>query len=196
MRSTPSAILAACLGCLVLSGCFKGVPDPQVSALDAKYMALTPQAEIDPHYARYQMDDPTGEAPGTIVVETKQRQLYFVLPGKQAIRYGVTVGDEAYGWTGTARVDHKAEWPTWNPPAEMIKRWPHVRRTEGGPNSPLGARALYLFQGNKDTLYRIHGTNEPEKIGQAASSGCIRMRNMDVVDLYNRVPVGATVIVR
>ena len=187
---------AACLGLTLLSSCFSVVPDPQVSALDAKYMALVPQAEIDPHFARYQITDPTGEAPGTIVVETKQRQLYLVLPGKKAIRYGVTVGDEAFGWTGAADIARKAERPAWNPPAEMKVRWPHVHAGEGGPNSPMGARALYLHQGSKDTLYRIHGTNEPEKIGQAASSGCIRMRNMDVVDLYNRAPVGTRVIVR
>ena len=193
----PTLSLAAALGALLgLSGCFSTVPDPQVSALDAKYMALIPDAPIDPHYARYQITDPTGEAPGTIVVETKERQLYLVLPGKKAIRYGVAVGDEAYGWTGLADVQRKAEWPNWNPPADMIARWPHVHAVSGGPNSPLGARALYLYQGNKDTLYRIHGTNEPEKIGQAVSSGCIRMRNLDVVDLYNRVPVGAKVIVR
>ena len=112
------------------------------------------------------------------------------------MRYGVTVGDEAFGWTGAARVARKAEWPAWNPPAEMKQRWPHVRPVPGGPESPLGARALYLHAGNRDTLYRIHGTNEPEKIGRAASSGCIRMRNIDVVDLYNRVGVGTKVIVK
>ena len=119
-----------------------------------------------------------------------------MLPNRRAIRYGVAVGDEAFGWTGTATVQRKAEWPDWNPPAEMKKRWPHVHPVSGGPNSPLGARALYLFEGNRDTLYRIHGTNEPEKIGQAASSGCIRMRNIDVVELYNRVQPGTKVIVR
>ena len=181
---------------LLLAGCFQTVADPKVSELDAKYMALVPDAPIDPHYARYQINDPTGEPAGTIVVETKQRQLYFVLPGGKAIRYGVSVGDEAFGWTGAADVARKAEWPAWNPPAEMKQRWPHVHAVEGGPNSPLGARALYLHQNGRDTLYRIHGTNEPEKIGQAVSSGCIRMRNMDVVELYNRVPVGARVIVR
>lgn len=186
------------LGCaLLLAGCtFKGVPDPALSARDAEYMALVPEAEFDPHFARYEIADPTREAPGTIVVETKERQLYLVLPNGRAMRYGVSVGDEAYGWTGTARIDRKAEWPAWNPPAEMIKRWPHVHAMQGGPMNPLGARALYLSGHGRDTLYRIHGTNEPEKIGQAVSSGCIRMRNIDVVDLYNRVPVGATVIVR
>jgi lipoprotein-anchoring transpeptidase ErfK/SrfK len=188
--------LTAGLG-IALGGCqFKGVADPSLSKRDAEWMALMPQAEVDPIFARYEVDDPTGEKPGTIVVETKERQLYYVLPNRRAVRYGVAVGDEAFGWTGTAHVQRKAEWPDWNPPAEMKARWPHVHPVKGGPNSPLGARALYLFDGNKDTLYRIHGTNEPEKIGQAASSGCIRMRNIDVVELYNRVPVGTKVIVR
>jgi lipoprotein-anchoring transpeptidase ErfK/SrfK len=181
----------------VLAGCnFKGVPDPQVSARDAEWIAKVPKAEEDPRYARYMIDDPTGEAPGTIVVDTKERQLYLVQANKKAIRYGVAVGDEAYGWTGTANIARKAEWPDWNPPAEMKARWPHVQYTKGGPENPLGARALYLYEGNKDTLYRIHGTNEPEKIGYAVSSGCIRMRNIDVIDLYNRVPVNTKVIVR
>jgi len=182
---------------LALAGCnFKAVPDPSVSARDSEWMALTPQAETDPIYGRYVVDDPTGETPGTIVVDTKERQLYFVMPDRRAMRYGVTVGDEAFGWTGTARIARKAEWPSWNPPAEMKARWPHVRAMQGGPANPLGARALYLYEGDRDTLYRIHGTNEPEKIGQAASSGCIRMRNIDVIDLYNRVQTGARVVVR
>jgi Uncharacterized protein conserved in bacteria len=182
---------------LSLAGCnFKGVPDPDVSARDREWMSLVPQADVDPQYGRYLIDDPTGEPPGTIVVDQKSRLLYFVLPDRKAIRYGVAVGDEAYGWTGTAEVARKAEWPNWNPPAEMKARWPHVRFTEGGPDNPLGARALYLYENGRDTLYRIHGTNEPEKIGQAVSSGCIRMRNIDVIDLYNRTKVGARVIVK
>ena len=181
----------------VLAGCnYKGIPDPQVSARDAEWMARVPKAEDDPRFGRYVIDDPTGEAPGTIVVDTKERQLYLVQPNRKAIRYGVAVGDEAYGWTGTASIARKAEWPDWNPPAEMKARWPHVQYTKGGPDNPLGARALYLYEGNKDTLYRIHGTNEPEKIGHAVSSGCIRMRNIDVIDLYNRVPANTKVIVR
>jgi lipoprotein-anchoring transpeptidase ErfK/SrfK len=180
-----------------LAGCnFKSVPEPQVSARDAEWMARVPKAQEDMRYGRYLIDDPTGETPGTIVVDTKERFLYYVMPGKKAIRYGVAVGDEAYGWTGTAQVARKAEWPDWNPPAEMKARWPHVRFTKGGPENPLGARALYLYEGNKDTLYRIHGTNEPEKIGLAVSSGCIRMRNIDVIDLYNRTEPGTKVIVR
>jgi lipoprotein-anchoring transpeptidase ErfK/SrfK len=192
------SLLTAALGAaLALAGCqFKGVADPSLTKRDVEWMALMPQADIDPIFARYEVNDPTGEKPGTIVVETKERQLYYVLPNRRAIRYGVAVGDEAFGWTGTATVQRKAEWPDWNPPAEMKKRWPHVHPVSGGPNSPLGARALYLFEGNRDTLYRIHGTNEPEKIGQAASSGCIRMRNIDVVELYSRVQPGTKVIVR
>jgi lipoprotein-anchoring transpeptidase ErfK/SrfK len=182
---------------VALAGCtYKGVPDPQVSARDTELMAQIPPAQEEPRNGRYVVDDPTGEAPGTIVVDTKQRFLYLVQDGKKAIRYGVAVGDEAYGWTGTSRIARKAEWPDWNPPAEMKARWPHVQFTKGGPNNPLGARALYLYEGNRDTLYRIHGTNEPEKIGQAVSSGCIRMRNIDVIDLYNRVSMNTKVIVR
>lgn len=192
--SGPLVLLAAAVA---ISGCtFKGVPEPEVSTRDSEWMALIPKAQEDLRYGRYLMDDSTGEQPGTIVVDTKERFLYYVLPGKKVIRYGVAVGDEAYGWTGTARMARKAEWPDWNPPAEMKIRWPHVKHTKGGPDNPLGARALYLYEGNKDTLYRIHGTNEPEKIGQAVSSGCIRMRNIDVIDLYNRVALDAKVIVR
>jgi lipoprotein-anchoring transpeptidase ErfK/SrfK len=186
-----------CAAGFLLAGCrYEGVPDPSLSVRDAEWMAMIPPAEQDLRLERYRIDDPTGEQPGTIVVDTTERFLYLVLPDRKAIRYGVAVGDEAYGWTGTARIARKAEWPDWNPPAEMVARWPHVHPTKGGPNNPLGARALYLYDGNRDTLYRIHGTNEPEKIGHAVSSGCIRMRNIDVVDLFNRVAPNAKVIVR
>jgi lipoprotein-anchoring transpeptidase ErfK/SrfK len=178
------------------------VPDPSLSARDAELVAKVPVAEIDRQFERYEVDDPTGEAPGTIVVDTPGRYLYYVLPNRRAIRYGVAVGEEAHGWTGVATMARKAEWPRWMPPADMLKRWPHLLPTaqagglDGGPDNPLGARALYLYQNNRDTLYRIHGTNEPHKIGQAVSSGCIRMRNIDVIDLYNRAAIGAKVIVR
>ncbi|WP_414471795.1 L,D-transpeptidase [Microvirga sp. M2] len=196
MRLSSLVFLVATMAA-ALAGCnYKGVPDPQVSARDAEWMAQIPPAQEEPRNARYIVDDPTGEAPGTIVIDTKERLLYLVQDGRKAIRYGVAVGDEAYGWTGTSRIARKAEWPNWNPPAEMKARWPHVHAMTGGPANPLGARALYLFEGNRDTLYRIHGTNEPEKIGQAVSSGCIRMRNIDVIDLYNRVALNTTVIVR
>jgi lipoprotein-anchoring transpeptidase ErfK/SrfK len=186
----------------VLGGCrYESFADPNISHLDAEYIAQVPNFPVDRQYERYRIDDPTGEAPGTIVIDTKNNFLYLVEANKKAIRYGVATGSEAAGWTGTARIGKKAEWPHWMPPADMLERWPHLKPTAdagglpGGPDNPLGARALYLFEGEKDTLYRIHGTNEPEKIGHSVSSGCIRMRNIDVIDLYNRVPLGTRVVV-
>jgi lipoprotein-anchoring transpeptidase ErfK/SrfK len=176
--------------------------DPAVSALDADYIAKVPDFQVGRQYERYRVDDPTGEIPGTIVIDTHDNYLYFVEPNKKAIRYGVATGSEAAGWTGVARVGRKAEWPHWMPPADMLERWPHLKPTAdagglpGGPDNPLGARALYLYDGNKDTLYRIHGTNEPEQIGHSVSSGCIRMRNIDVIDLYNWVPIDTRVVVK
>ena len=131
--------------------------------------------------------------PGTIVISTRERRLYLVTGNGQAIRYGIGVGRDGFRWGGVHRVTAKKEWPSWTPPAQMLKRRPDLPRfMKGGPDNPLGARALYLGS----TLYRIHGSNEPETIGQAVSSGCFRMVNDDVVDLYDRVNVGATVIVR
>ena len=186
----------------LLGGCYSTVPDPAVSKKDADFLALVPKAQVGMQFERYRVDDPTGEAPGTIVVDTRDKYLYFVEPGRKAIRYGVSTGQEAYGWTGTARVGRKAEWPHWMPPPDMLQRWPHLMPTAragglpGGPDNPLGSRALYLYSGNKDTMYRIHGTNEPEKIGQGVSSGCIRLRDIDAIDLYNRVKVGTKVVVK
>jgi len=189
------AVTAA--ACVTLGACaYDTTPDPVLSSRDAEFMALIPNATPDKLYSRYMVDNPTGEPEGTIVVETKQRLLYFTLPGGKAMRYGVALGRDGYGWTGEAVVHHKAEWPDWNPPADMIARWPQVRKTKGGWTNPLGARALYLFQNGKDTMFRIHGTNEPEKIGRGVSSGCIRMLNIEVIDLYNRVPAGTRVVVR
>jgi lipoprotein-anchoring transpeptidase ErfK/SrfK len=132
-------------------------------------------------------------APGTIIISTSQRRLYYVLGDGKAIRYAIAVGKEGYAWSGTNSVSSKREWPDWTPTAEMRKRDPKLPvHMAGGPNNPLGARALYL--GN--TLYRVHGTNEPWYMGTARSSGCIRMTNEDVIDLYNRTKIGATVIVR
>jgi lipoprotein-anchoring transpeptidase ErfK/SrfK len=131
-------------------------------------------------------------APGTILVSSKERRLYFVLPEGKAIRYGVGVGRPGFEWGGAQTVSTKREWPSWTPPSEMLKRRPDLpRHMVGGPENPLGARAMYLGS----SLYRIHGSNEPDTIGQAVSSGCIRMTNDDVVDLYERVKVGARVIV-
>ena len=194
---SPAKALIAFAATLALGACqYRGVPSPSLQGRDAEWTALTPHFEHHVTQLPWEVQDPTGEAPGTVVVDTKERYLYLVLPDKRAIRYAVAVGDEAFGWTGTAMIARKAEWPNWTPPPEMVRRWPHVRFTSGGPENPLGARALYLYQGGRDTLYRIHGTNEPDKIGLAVSSGCIRMRNEDVIDLYNRVPVGAKVIVK
>jgi lipoprotein-anchoring transpeptidase ErfK/SrfK len=131
--------------------------------------------------------------PGTILVNTAERRLYLMLGNGQALRYGIGVGRDGFRWGGTHRITAKKEWPEWTPPAQMIARRPDLpRHMKGGEDNPLGARAMYLGS----TLYRIHGSNEPETIGQAVSSGCFRMTNEDVIDLYNRVAVGATVIVK
>ena len=130
--------------------------------------------------------------PGTIVINTSERRLYLILPGHEALKYGVGVGRPGFTWAGQSRIANKREWPDWTPPAQMLKRRPDLpRHMEGGIDNPLGARAMYIA----GTLYRIHGSNEPDTIGQAVSSGCIRMTNDDVVDLYNRVKVGAPVVV-
>jgi lipoprotein-anchoring transpeptidase ErfK/SrfK len=164
-----------------------------------------PLSRIDPRYLRARVAYPTREPPGTIIVDPRQRYLYHVLEGGRAIRYGVGVGREGFGWSGTAEIKNKQEWPDWYPPKEMVQRQPEIRRqlTElqsglgvpGGPRNPLGARALYLWQNNKDTLYRIHGTVEPWTIGTSVSSGCIRMINQDVIDLYDRTALGTKVVV-
>jgi lipoprotein-anchoring transpeptidase ErfK/SrfK len=152
---------------------------------------------IDPVYLPQTVSYNGSQAPGTIIIDTNDRFLYLVEPGGQARRYGVGVGKEGFSWTGTEKISRKAEWPSWRPPAEMIARERKKGRIlpihmEGGVNNPLGARALYLGS----TLYRIHGTNQPWTIGQAVSSGCIRMRNEDVMELYTRVNVGTKVIVK
>jgi lipoprotein-anchoring transpeptidase ErfK/SrfK len=156
-------------------------------------------ATIQPQFRRQIVRDPTGEKPGTIVVDPAQRYLYLVMDDGRARRYGIGVGRQGFGWSGNAVVGMKRTWPKWYPPPEMQARDERAREfangMEGGPNNPLGARALYLFQGGRDTLYRIHGTNEPQSIGRAVSSGCIRMLNADVIDLYDRVPTGTKVVV-
>jgi lipoprotein-anchoring transpeptidase ErfK/SrfK len=142
----------------------------------------------------------TDEAPGTIVIDTKGPFLYFVEPDGMATRYGIAIGREGFGWTGTGTIARTARWPRWTPPPEMIKRDPSLERWRdgqaGGPANPLGARALYIHFGGRDSGYRIHGTNQPNSIGWAASSGCFRMLNQDVIDLNDRVAIGAKVVVR
>lgn len=157
--------------------------------------------QLDPRFYRQLVSLPptVPDAPGTIVVDPDNRFLYLVGEGAQAIRYGIGVGREGFSWSGVATVARKVEWPTWTPPKEMVDRDPKAAPfADGMPASldnPLGARAMYLFQGEQDTLYRIHGTNEPSSIGGAVSSGCIRMLNQDVIDLYLRVPEGTKVMV-
>jgi lipoprotein-anchoring transpeptidase ErfK/SrfK len=145
---------------------------------------------IDPQFARQVVAYSGSQRPGTIVIDTPSHHLYLVQPGGQAIRYGIGVGRPGFAWSGLKTVSQKKEWPDWTPPPEMLKRRPDLpRHMEGGPQNPLGARALYLGS----SLYRIHGTNEPHTIGQSVSSGCIRMMNEDVIDLYERAPVGTRV---
>jgi lipoprotein-anchoring transpeptidase ErfK/SrfK len=148
--------------------------------------------EMSPRLRRQMVDYPTKEAPGTIVIDTPNTYLYLVLGHAKALRYGIGVGREGFTWSGTERVSRMSEWPDWYPPQEMIARQPYLpRMMAGGSGNPLGARALYL--GN--TLYRIHGTNQPSTIGQTVSSGCIRLTNEDIEDLYSRVTVGTRVVV-
>jgi lipoprotein-anchoring transpeptidase ErfK/SrfK len=142
---------------------------------------------------REEVDYPNARPAGTIIVNTSQRRLYYLLGGGRAIRYGIAVGMEGYGWTGVSTVAAKREWPDWTPTPDILRRLPNLpRHMVGGRDNPLGARALYLG----DTLYRIHGTNEPWKLGGNVSSGCIRLSNDDIIDLYNRTRIGATVIVQ
>ena len=190
------------LPALLLGGCIQSTLAPSSNATftpkDRQLLAHPPYAQvtIPETYRRHIVDYTRKEQPGTILIDTDGRYLYYVLPQGKAIRYGVTVGEEALAWSGVATVGRKAEWPDWIPTPEIQARLgPYPKRIPGGPANPLGARALYLYEGNKDTLYRIHGTNQPEYIGQAISSGCIRMTNEDVIDLVNRVKLGAIVVV-
>ena len=150
-------------------------------------------ALFGPSIARAVVSYPTNQKPGTIVVSTAQRRLYLVLGNGQALSYAIAVGMAGYAWSGVSQITDKREWPDWTPPDQMLRRRPDLpHHMAGGPDNPMGARGIYLGA----SLYRIHGSNEPDKIGQAVSSGCIRLTNEDVIDLYNRVRIGATVIVQ
>lgn len=158
------------------------------------------RGQVPEKYARKVISYQTRQAPGTIIIDPDEHYLYFVLENGKAIRYGVGVGRDGFGWHGTVRIGRKAEWPGWTPPPEMIARESKKgiilpAHMKGGIKNPLGARALYLYNGSGDTAYRIHGSNEPWTIGQNVSSGCFRMINKDVMDLYKRAKVGAKVIV-
>jgi lipoprotein-anchoring transpeptidase ErfK/SrfK len=169
------------------------VPGRRMAALGEPLEAERPiERVIDPRFRKQEVAYDGPHKPGTIIIDTPQRFLFLVQPGGRALRYGIGVGRPGFSWAGLKSVSRKAEWPSWTPPAEMLRRRPDLPRfMTGGPDNPMGARALYLGS----SLYRIHGTNEPNTIGQAVSSGCIRMTNDDVTDLYERVRVGAKVLV-
>ncbi len=156
-------------------------------------------SQVDPMYVRHLVDHDTGERPGTIVVDTGHRVLYLTLGEGRALRYGVGIGRAGFAWSGRAVVAWKREWPTWTPPAEMIEREPELEQWRNGMppglENPLGARALYIFDDGVDTLYRLHGTMEARSIGKAVSSGCVRLLNQDVIDLYARVPTPVPILV-
>lgn len=162
-----------------------------------------PYKEIDPRYYRQQVLDPSGEAPGTIVVDTPSRFLYLVQPGGTAMRYGVGIGRDGFAWQGNGIIQWRQKWPRWKPPNEMVARQPELAKysiknggMEPGLKNPLGARALYIFSGGHDILYRLHGNPQWRSIGKAVSSGCVRLLNQDIIDLYERVPIKAPIVVK
>jgi lipoprotein-anchoring transpeptidase ErfK/SrfK len=184
------------------------VPEDVAAIAREMYAALPseafpiPAVDIDhlhPEYYRRLVDYDTVEQAGTVVVETHNRFLYLVLPEGKAVRYGVGIGRQGFTWSGRGTIQFKREWPTWTPPAEMIARQPELEEHRNGMapglDNPLGTRALYIFQNGADTLYRVHGSGEVASIGRAVSSGCVRLLNQDVIDLYNRVPVPSPIVV-
>jgi lipoprotein-anchoring transpeptidase ErfK/SrfK len=187
------AIATASLACLSAASAQPVAP----TDMDGRYTGGAPLGKFYSMYGvspvpRTTVSYPSNDKPGSIVINTKERRLYYILGEGRAIRYGIGVGRDGFTWGGVKTVTAKREWPDWTPPAQMLKRRPDLpRHMPGGPENPLGARAMYLGS----TLYRIHGSNEPETIGQAVSSGCFRMTNDDVIDLYGRVQVGAKVTV-
>jgi lipoprotein-anchoring transpeptidase ErfK/SrfK len=187
---------------LLAGGCMQSTLEPSSDAnmtpRDKKLLASAPyeQAMIPQPYRRHIVDYHRKEAAGTIVIDSDARYLYYVIEKGKAIRYGVTVGEDALAFSGVAKVGRKEEWPAWVPTSDIKKRLGNIPAyVAPGPHNPMGARALYVFDGAKDTLYRVHGTNQPEYIGHAISSGCIRLTNEDVIDLFNRVKVGSPVVV-
>ncbi|HVK91022.1 MAG TPA: L,D-transpeptidase [Mycoplana sp.] len=182
-------LLMGSLG-LVLAGC------TSISQPSSSPYAFT-SYRVEPRYQRTRVAYGGGEPPGTIIVNTSERYLYLVEGGGRAMRYGVAVGEEGLNFKGVASIGRKAEWPSWRPTADMIRRKPRLQEfaagVDGGPHNPLGAAALYLYSGGRDTMYRLHGTNEPWLIGHAVSNGCVRLTNDDIVDLYSRCPIGTRV---
>jgi lipoprotein-anchoring transpeptidase ErfK/SrfK len=200
-----AALGALAIGLVAFSGAASAAPFPLFPFIAEPPTQLAPPvvqsapsqdenatAELPARLKRQIVNYPTREAPGTIIIDTPNTYLYYVLGGGQAIRYGIGVGRDGFTWSGVQSITKKAEWPDWTPPPEMIARQPYLpRHMAGGPGNPLGARAMYLG----GTVYRIHGTNAPGTIGTHVSSGCIRLTNQDVADLYSRVNVGTRVIV-
>ena len=186
-------------GCSTVGGTFYTASYSSVT--DAGYVVpAIPSEKIQPQYRRQIVKYPTDEKPGTIIVDTREKFLYLIMPEGKAMRYGIGVGRDGFEWSGTARIAMKREWPTWTPPSAMIKRQPELAKYRNGMDpglrNPLGARALYLYNKGGDTGYRLHGTPEWWSIGKAMSSGCIRLMNQDIMDLYDRTEQGAKVIVK
>jgi lipoprotein-anchoring transpeptidase ErfK/SrfK len=204
---------------LAVSGCtMAGAPPPVVQPTEPGFgdfatmygpmvdegyqLPAIPIQQMDQQFLRQIVNDPTGERPGTIVVDTSSHFLYLVREGGQAVRYGVGLGRSGFEWAGSAVIQWKQKWPKWTPPAEMIERQPELAKYSAenggmppGLTNPLGARALYIFQNDEDTLFRIHGSPEWNSIGQSVSSGCVRLMNQDIIDLYDRVPSSTPIIV-
>ncbi|MER2253219.1 L,D-transpeptidase [Methylorubrum podarium] len=208
-RTATRRVMLAAFCLVPLAACQSSKPGPMAGGGDdaAWYIGTMPdkpfdvplvdRSRIDPKYRRQEVAYAGPEAPGTIVVDIDKRQLALVQEGGTALQYGVGVGKAGFSWKGDARVGRKGVWPDWSPTTTMVSLNPSIERSrKGGIDNPLGARALYLYNGNRDTLFRIHGTNEPWSIGEQMSSGCVRMLNEDIVDLYERVPVGARVVVK
>jgi lipoprotein-anchoring transpeptidase ErfK/SrfK len=202
MMSSLRVILAMLASGLLLSGCMQATTYEATNTAafkprDKEYLAKIRYTNVpvaEP-FRRAIVEYHRKEAPGSIVVDSDNHYLYYVLDGGKAIRYGITVGEEAMAWSGVAKVGAMTEWPAWHPTPGEIERLGVPSFVAPGPDNPMGSRAMYLYANGKDTLFRIHGTNQPEYIGQAISSGCIRMTNEDVIDLYNRVKPGTTVVV-
>lgn len=196
-RVLPLAVLVAMLAMPLATPALAQAHKPPPETMDIgdePGRVSTPETIIeDGPYARQMVFFRSSDPPNTVVIHTSERFLYVVMGNNRALRYGIGVGREGFQWAGLQKVTRKAEWPDWTPPPEMIQRQPYLPRfMAGGPGNPMGARALYLGS----TVYRIHGTNQPETIGQAISSGCFRLANGDVIDLFERVPVGAKVVIR
>lgn len=185
-------------GCMQTSTTYEKSPEANLKPRDKELLAKAryEKVTVAEPFRRAIVTYHRKELPGSIVVDSDNHYLYYVLDGGKAIRYGITVGEEALAFSGIARVGNMQEWPKWTPTADIHKRIEGLPpQVPGGPDNPLGARALYLYQGNKDTLFRIHGTNQPEYIGESISSGCIRLTNEDVIDLYSRAKLNTVVVV-